>query len=799
MKLISIALIGACLVCPICAHAQLAKVINTNDGAVIPGATLSGGGHMAIADADGQADVSGLKGQLKLEASALGYKSRALSWAELLSDSFLVELEPAHIIMDEVVVSASRLPEWSGQVPGRIRTLQREDIAALQPQTMADLLGFSGEVFVQKSQQGGGSPMIRGYAANRLLYAVDGVRMNTAIFRGGNLQNVISLDAFATEQAEVLFGPGSVMYGSDAVGGVMSFETLSPVYGRGSNSEIRGGATLRGATANAERTGHFHASVGWEKWAVLTSFTYNRFGHLRQGRHGPEDYLKPYFVQRRDTIDEVAFQEDPLEQRPTAYDQFNLMQKVHFRANEDIELRYAFHYSATSPYGRYDRHNRMRQGAPRYAQWDYGPQEWMMNHLSASFRNGPLYDRARISLAHQQFGESRIDRGFNNPVQRERVERVAALSANADFEKSWPDGHLTRYGLEWVHNDVVSTGTDADLFTGAVVPAAPRYPQASWQSMAVYLAQRVELASAVTLQGGLRYNHYVLSAEFDPGFYDLPFRSADLSNGALTGSAGLVWRPSERWALRTNLGTAFRSPNVDDIGKVFDSEPGAVTVPNPGLKAEYAWSADVGAAHSWEWLEVEVTGYYSYLDRALVRRNFSLNGQDSLLYDGVLSQVQAIQNAAAGRVVGLQGRVEARSRSGFRAALHLNWQQGEEELDNGEVSPSRHAAPAFGQAQVGYAGEGFEISLWAQAQAEREAEGLAVEERGKTEIYALDAEGRAYAPAWYTLNVRARVFLSASSQLSTGLENLTDQRYRPYSSGVSGPGRNFFLSLTARF
>ena len=96
------------------------------------------------------------------------------------------------------------------------------------PQTAADLLSVSGEVFIQKSQQGGGSPMIRGLATNRLLYTVDGVRMNTAIFRGGNIQNVISLDPLAMENVEVLFGPGAVIYGSDAIGGVMGFQTLIP-------------------------------------------------------------------------------------------------------------------------------------------------------------------------------------------------------------------------------------------------------------------------------------------------------------------------------------------------------------------------------------------------------------------------------------------------------------------------------------------------------------------------------------------------------------------------------------------
>src|SRR5690606_14493688 len=130
--------------------------------------------------------------------------------------------------LEQVVVSASRWEEDKREVSSRIVTLSQREISLYQPQTAADLLGNSGEVFIQKSQQGGGSPMIRGFATNRLLYSVDGVRMNSAIFRSGNLQNVINLDPFAVDRLEILFGPGSVMYGSDALGGVMHFSTLRP-------------------------------------------------------------------------------------------------------------------------------------------------------------------------------------------------------------------------------------------------------------------------------------------------------------------------------------------------------------------------------------------------------------------------------------------------------------------------------------------------------------------------------------------------------------------------------------------
>ena len=132
------------------------------------------------------------------------------------------------MLIDEIVVAANRWEQEKKQTPNRILTIRPSDLQFYNPQTAADMLGQTGQVFVQKSQLGGGSPMIRGFAANSVLIVVDGVRMNNAIFRSGNLQNVISVDPFNLDNTEILFGPGSVMYGSDALGGVMHFRTKSP-------------------------------------------------------------------------------------------------------------------------------------------------------------------------------------------------------------------------------------------------------------------------------------------------------------------------------------------------------------------------------------------------------------------------------------------------------------------------------------------------------------------------------------------------------------------------------------------
>ena len=704
--------------------------------------------------------------------------------------------------LEEVVVSATKWQQKKNDLPYKITTIKTEAIELQNPQTAADLLGISGKVFIQKSQQGGGSPMIRGFATNRLLYTVDGVRMNTAIFRGGNIQNVISLDGFAMENVEVLFGPNSVIYGSDAIGGVMSFQTVKPKFSADENTSVSGNVFSRFSSANDEKTGHFDVQLGWKKWASYTSISYNDFGDLRMGTHGPNEYLKTYYVVPNfDGSDEVLTNENALVQKPSAYTQYNVTQKVRFAPNENWDFQYGFHYSETSDYSRYDRHLRMRNGLPRYAQFDYGPQKWMMNVLEISnFAKSKIYDEMVIRFAYQNFEESRISRNLNNTNREIRIEKVDAYSFNIDFNKKIGTKNKLFYGVEYVFDKVNSEGIDEDITTGVQVEGPARYPQADWQSIGVYVNDQYKISDKVLLSGGLRYNQYILNAEFDTTFYPFPFTEAKLNDGALTGSLGVVYKPSNSWVLSSNVSTAFRSPNVDDVGKVFDSEPGSVVVPNPDLKAEYAYNVDFNIAKAFgSNVKLDLSTYYTWLEDALVRRDYTLNGSSQIMYDGELSQVQAIQNAAKATVYGVQFGVEAKLSKDFVFSTDLNFQKGEEELDNGEKSPSRHAAPFFGVSRLTFTHEKLELQIYTQYSAKKDYEDLPEEERGKPEIYAIDGNGNPYSPGWYTLNLKTDYKFNKTFNVTAGLENITDQRYRPYSSGLVAPGRNFIVGVRAKF
>jgi hemoglobin/transferrin/lactoferrin receptor protein len=151
-----------------------------------------------------------------------------LSFQDIREMNFVLQIDKRNIIMDDIVVTASRWAEKKREVPFMTDVIRMSDSKVAILQTSSDILTSTGNLMVQKSQGGAGSPVIRGFEANRLLLVVDGVRMNNAIYRSGHLQNSMSLDLGGLDRIEVIYGPSSVIYGSDALGGVIHYYTKSP-------------------------------------------------------------------------------------------------------------------------------------------------------------------------------------------------------------------------------------------------------------------------------------------------------------------------------------------------------------------------------------------------------------------------------------------------------------------------------------------------------------------------------------------------------------------------------------------
>ncbi len=749
----------------------------------------------------GQATLDFIADTDSIYVSAQGFQTGSYTGASLKSNHYLIHLSEVPYSINEVVVSASRFEEKKSDVPQQIMVINAKELQFMNQQTSADVLQNTGNVFVQKSQLGGGSPVMRGFEANKVLIVVDGVRMNNAIFRGGHLQNIISMDNAVLDRTEVVFGPGSVVYGSDALGGVMHFYTRKPLLSYNDKLHIKVNAFTRYSTASNEKTGHINLNLGTKRIAFLTGFTFSDFGDLRQGNIRNPFYgawgKREFYAERIAGVDSMVRNSDLNVQKGSGYSQYDILQKILVKQNNKVTHLFNFQYSSSSDINRYDRLTEISSGKLRFAQWYYGPQKRLLGSYQLSIQSAnPLFTKANIILAYQDIEESRHDRRFNNNNLNHRNEKVMVYSLNADFEKDLGK-HELRYGAEFFYNKVNSAANRVDITTGLSSPLDTRYPDGGsiMQTAAAYLTHSWEINKYMVLSDGIRYSNILLNSSFnDTTFFPFPFSEITQKSSAINGNLGLTVMPGKDWQFSVVLSTGFRAPNVDDVAKVFDSQPGSVVVPNPDLKPEYIYNGEftVSKIISGK-IKVEGTGYYSVLTDALSLKSSTFNGSDSIVYSGVKSAVMTTMNANEAYIYGYSMGVMADITNAFSISSTINYTYGRIKTDSTDY-PLDHIPPVFGRT-------GFNLKI-----KKFRGEFFLLYNGWKyMKDYNLGGEdNQQYAtingtPAWYTLNLRTAYYLNKHIQVQAALDNMLDTNYRVFASGISAPGRNFVITLRGSF
>ncbi len=696
--------------------------------------------------------------------------------------------------LKEVVIVASRFPENKEDVAQRVQVVKATRIQQLNAANAADVLQQTPGVFVQKSQLGGGSPVLRGFEASRILLVVDGVRMNNAIYRSGHLQNVLTLDNEAIDRIEVAFGPSSVSYGSDALGGVIHAYTQQAQLNKKSIS-----AFSRYASAAQAFTGGFSVNVGKDKWASLTRFTYSNFNDLRQGSRGYKtaNWKSLYTVSGTNGQDIVGLNPDPDVQWGSGYNQTDLMQKILYKASNRVSHLVNIQYSNSSNVPRYDRLAQLQNNQPRFAEWYYGPQKRFMAAYQLQLRGFKgWFDQSNVTFAYQDIDETRHDRRLNTITLNNRIENVGVFSLNADFDKKWGEQELS-YGVEYTHNNVNSSAYKLLVNTGLTGPLDTRYPDggSTLNTAAAFLAHRWEINDQWLLSSGLRLNWVQLNATFnDKTFFPFPFNTVKQNHVAWSGNVGLIYKPGREWNLALLSSTGFRAPNVDDLAKVFESVPGSLIVPNPNLKPEYTYnlefSVDKGFAGK---ANVHFNTFYTWYRDAISTQAFTYNGQSQVMYNGQLSKVTANVNASKAYVYGFSGGLDLKLSSALWFKNDFTYTYARI-TSTSPVQPLDHIPPFLGSSRLSYAGKQYEAEFFVQFNGAKKLADY--NPNGEDNLAQATPNGM---PSWYTLNFRTAYQLSKHFKVQAALENILDQNYRVFASGISAPGRNFILSLRSNF
>jgi hemoglobin/transferrin/lactoferrin receptor protein len=759
-------------------------------------------GNIEFSNKFGLVELLGFQPEDDLIVSCLGYFDRVILYSQFKksSDKNFYLIQQVVSVPEAQVITQFGHTEKLSEVANQVELIQASKIKFRNPQTSADALQSTGKVAVQKSQQGGGSPVLRGFEANKILLVVDGVRMNNAIYRSGHLQNSITIDPFILEQVEVVFGPGSVTYGSDALGGVVHFRTKTPQPTGNHTQEVDANIFGRLSSANQEKSFHADVSVKGKDYGFLTSVTHTRFGDLRMGTVRPHNNLNWgkvfYYADRVEGVDVMVENPNPDVQKGTGYEQVDLVQKFIFDVHRKVQLDFNLQYSTSSLVPRFDVLSEYSGDNLKWAEWNYGPQNRFMSALGATISSGgSLFREARVIAAFQRIEEDRYSRRFGSNARNLEQEDLWVYSLNLDLMKQWRNVAKINYGIEFTYNDVLSEAFDKDIETREISPAITRYPNGGSQmsTLGAYLAMKKELTKELVLDAGLRYSRANLSANFNPtGFYELPFDQIYFNNGAVTGSTALLWKPDSTWQVNATLATAYRIPNVDDYGKVRE-KGGFVTVPNNELKPEYVYSGELKLSKTLlnEKLRLTGGGFYSWLKDAIVVRNTTLGDTTHLFIDGDYARIQTNVNAAQAFITGGYFEVALQIAKPLTLTGAMTYTYGRDLSGDG---PMAHIPPLFGRGGLQYQHEKFRGEVFTLFNAKKSVEDYAP---GATDnpVSALENGN----PAWWTLNIATSYYISQTLEAQLGLENILDHHYRTFASGLSAPGRNLILGLRASF
>lgn len=752
-------------------------------------------GGIDSTDVDGRVNLHELKDDATVLFKHRLYKSKELSYSTLKKKK-TVKMVPVEGSTEETAAPTGSFTENKDSVPYKKLVLNKKNMELYNPRTSTDLLAATDEVFIQKNGQGAGCPMIRGFSANALLFTIDGVRMNNAIYRSDNLQNLISLDPSALESAEVIFGPGSTLYGSGAMGGVFNFHFKDPVLSSDGSVEKSGMAMGRFSAANMEKTGSVNFKFSKNNVGSFTAITFSNFGDVRMGNDTmpliPSDTGGYYDVYGRKNYmqgNTPVANANPAVQKYSGYSVFNVLEKVRMAVNSDVALNGSLYFSTTGHVPRYDKLIEPNGDKLKYSEWYYGPQRWLLSAIALEYsKPQPLFAAAKATLSYQNYKESSHSRSmfFSTDELKNDTASVNVVSATVDCKKPLGERSVLTYGIEAAYNSVKSAAGNENIATGQTNRTGAQYPDGSndYVTGDIYSYFKTCWNPTVTSVAGARYSRFYLHSMYKDLLYNLPGREIKINAGSPSGCLGVIIQPFDFWRMTLNGSTGFRAPDISD----FSNTNGEPRVLSDNLEPEYVYSFEFGNnVELGKNIGLEATTFISQAQNRLIGENIAYNGV----------AVPSLSNNGTATIGGGNINVTIRFSNSFSLKNTVTFTAG---LDS-EQTPLYAVPPLFGAThflfRLGRVNGDFYMRYNGRKSKGQQATDMIVPD-DQIYLYPVDNNGDYFSPSWYTLNLATTTILTKNLDLNLGVENIFNKCYRPYANGIAAPGTNLVCSIRGK-
>ena len=818
----NILVVAICLVCWN-SFSQELIVKDSQDNSEISNATVYNTQRTisVLSNSEGVLDLSKFNKTDTLVFSHLSYEKLILAKSNFSVEKSILFMDSNTQKLNEIILSVARNKEDKGKISKQVSLITQKDLELNMPQTSADLLLYASGVRVQKSQGGGGSPVIRGFEANRVLLVIDGVRMNNAIYRSGHLQNSITINPNSLERTEIIYGPSSVGYGSDALGGVVHYYTKTPKINNEKKWNIKVISSFNPRLHNTIQNLDFEHSE--KRWASYTNISFSKFGDIIMGskrNHGFKDWgLDNHYLDSNIYNVLEIKNSNPKTQLNTAYHQYDFMQKFNIMLSESSNMILNFQHSKSSDINRFDKLNETKNGAYKYSVWRYGPQKRTMISSALNFsKKKKLSDKVKLLIAYQNIGESRHFRKFQELSKTNQIEDLNIFSINSDFIKLNSNRSSLAYGFEYVYNNVNSKayiknytlGTSNELIEDGVDYDIPtRYPsdEGHYATTAAYYEYRKDLSQKSNMNIGMRYTNTHLRAKWnDQAIINANIYDINSQNSSLTSSIGYVLRSDKNWLFNANFSSGFRSPNIDDIGKIREQK-GVLSVPNAELKPEYAYNTELGFSKSFNRQNViSINAYYTHISKHITRDYFeiindtSTEDKSTIIFNSEEVITMANVNKGSAYIYGGTLDLKAHIYSNLLFTGNLTYTEGAS-VKNAHPLPS--ISPFFGYFSLKFLFKKSETQLAYRFSNSKNSDKYSIGgEDGLEETPEIFQGLDSYfygMPSWSILKLSSSYEFSNNFKTILILDNIFDLHYREFASGISAPGRNLNVVLSYKF
>jgi len=463
-----------------------------------------------------------------------------------------------------------------------------------------------------------------------------------------------------------------------------------------------------------------------------------------------------------------------------------------FKSSANTSHGLNFQYATSSNVPRYDRLTDTDGAGLRFSEWYYGPQNRAMAAYDLNHTSSGAIKNIHVGLNYQNIEESRYSRRFGRPGLDARIENVDVAGLSLDLLSTTARLQF-RYGADAQLNWLKSKAFTRDINTHIRTPLDTRYPDGKnyMHNAGIYLSATYEASTTLRLTASGRVGLSALHSTFiDKTFFPFPFSTVSQTNFTSSGSIGLVHTPHSSFQNTFQISSGFRTPNIDDLSKVFESAVGRVIIPNPGLKPEQTLGAEYGfrwQADNQSTLEISTYGTMLYSVIAALPALFQ--GADSIVYQGSKAAVFSSQNSQKGFIYG----ISVGSRLAISKPLFLHYGAAftyGRILEKGKELPLDHIPPATFRAGLLYQAKALSAEAYFMFNGAKRLANYSVS--GEDNLQYAPATGM---PEWFTINLVASYRFADAITTQVGVDNLLDTRYRTFSSGINAAGRNVFVSL----